>query len=147
MPALEYRLLDEEEEYPVLYHYVDIDKGEIAARFACNRFIKQGAVYEKTSCAVEPLTYVIYVNDAGEVPISPPEAPQGVGVKMELRKEKTIDPLCTLLETYHFQSNEDLLLYLQADYVVWLGEEWEKTAAVIDEDRKVYALYVQPGGV
>jgi len=146
MSALEYRLLDEEEEYPVLYNYADIDKGEIAARFACNRFIKLGAIYEKTSCAVEPLTYVIYVNEIGEVPVSPPEPPGPAGVKVELRKDPDIDPLSTLLEAFRFTANVDVLLYLQSDYIVWMGEEWEKTMVVIDEDRKVYAIYVKPGG-
>lgn len=61
MARLEYRLLDEAKGYPVLYVYEGISHGEVAARFICDRFVKEGAVYERTSCAIEPDGFVIYV--------------------------------------------------------------------------------------
>lgn len=66
MAKLEYRLLDETNNFPVLFYYADIDKAEIAARFACDNFIRDGVVYEKTSCAVELITYVIYLQKSSE---------------------------------------------------------------------------------
>ena len=66
MPKLEYRLLDEAGGYPVLYYYQEMDAAEIAARFICDKFIKDGVVYERTSCACETLTYVIYVQETGK---------------------------------------------------------------------------------
>ena len=64
VPRLEYRLLDEANGYPVVYYYEDLDATEISARFACDKFIKGSVIYEKTSCAIEPTVYIVYVQEA-----------------------------------------------------------------------------------
>lgn len=144
MARLEYRLLDEAADFPVLYSYDAIDSGEIAARFVCDKLIKDGAVYEKTSTAVEPLTYVIYVQTAGQAP-APAAAPpaDSRGVKLEIRQDWEGDSPGLLIEAREFTDAIDLILYLSSDYFYWLGDEWLKTQTVLDEDRRIYVYYAK----
>lgn len=145
MPRLEYRLLDEDGNYPVLYYYANIDYAEIAARFACDVFIKAGTVYERTSCAVELVCYVIYVQESGKNGLTT-EAGQTEGkpVIIELRQDGESPSPGLLITTFAFDGGTEPVLYLQADYHYWLGEEWLKTRTVVDEDRKVYVCYMKP---
>lgn len=143
MAQLEYRRLDEANDYPVLYTYAALAPAEIAARFACDRLIKGGLVYEKTSCASEPLTYVIYVKEAGRAEPGGDTPPVAAGARIELRQDSSGDAPGQLMHTLDFTDGWDLVLHLQCDYLFWLGEEWLKTSLVLDEDRKVYVFYVQ----
>lgn len=52
-----------------------------------------------------------------------------------------------LLFTYELKESKEVLLYLQSDFFIWSGKEWEKTSSEIDEDRKIYVLYAKPTGV
>lgn len=147
MARLEYRLLDEAADYPVLYAYDDIDSGEIAARFACDKFIKDGRVYEKTSAAIEPLIYVIYLQPAGESAASgAPEAAAGPGACIEIRQDWEGENPGQLIEARTFTDAIDIILHLSGDYLYWLGDEWLKTMAVLDEDRRTYVAYVKKTG-
>ncbi|MDT8902870.1 hypothetical protein [Anaeroselena agilis] len=143
MANLEYRLLDEAADFPVLYAYNGIDGGEIAARFLCDKFIKDGKVYERTSTASEPLTYVIYLREEG--PAAPAAAPDtdGNGVRVEIRQDGESEAPGLLIETRQFTDPVDVILCLGSDYFYWLGDEWRKTMTVLDEDRKVYSYYAQ----
>lgn len=145
MANLEYRLLDEAADYPVLYSYDAIDGGEIAARFLCDKFIKDGKVYERTSTASEPLTYVIYLREEG--PAAPAAAAQptaaGQGVRVEIRQDAASETPGLLIEARQFTAAVDVVLCLGSDYFYWLGDEWRKTLTVLDEDRKVYIFYAQ----
>lgn len=145
MARLEYRLFDEANGYPVLYSYPDIDPGEVAARFACDKFIKDGAVHEKTSCAIEPLTYIIYIRQAGSAGAAAVgEAnPAGGKVRIEFRQDgESLSP-GLIIQTLDFFDGMDVVLHLTADYFYWMGEEWLKTMTVLDEDRKVYVCYAK----
>jgi len=147
LARLEYRLLDAAKGFPVLYYYDPIDKAEIAARFACDYFVKNAVVYEKTSCAVEPTAYVIYVNIAAEETAIAGAGSTGSrysGIRLEFRqfKEGTAD--YPVVNTFEFMEYKDVLLYLLSDYQFWLGQEWQKTSTEIDEDRKVYVYYAKP---
>jgi hypothetical protein len=142
---LEYRLLDELEEYPVLYYYDFIKPEEIAARFACDFFIKEGIVYEKTSCAIELGVKVIYVKVAENEAVLPfnPCSRVGMGfIVLELREygETETYPLIQIVECPNLL---DLLLYLQSDFITAGGVEYEKSSAEIDEERHVYVLYLK----
>lgn len=146
MARLEYRLLDETKDYPVLYFYDNIDTGEVAARFACDKLIKDGLLYDRASCAVELSAYVIYVQQSGEAPSSGGEAhPAKGGVRIELRQGAGAPSPGLTIRTFDFTDRLDVLLHLQCDYHYWMGEEWLKTLAVLDEDRKVYVCYANPG--
>lgn len=143
MGFLEYRRLDEEQGYPVLYTYDGIGLLEIAARFACDRFIKDGIVYEKTSSAIEPVTSVIYVQEAGKADPGDKTPPALHGVRVELRQDWEGEPPGLLLQAFDFSDGAEVVLHLLCDYWFWLGEEWLRTLTVLDEDRKVYVYYAK----
>ncbi|MFT9849227.1 hypothetical protein [Aneurinibacillus sp. REN35] len=148
MARLEYRKLDEANGFPVLYYYDLIDKDEISLRFACDYFIKDGTVYEKTSCAIESSCYVIYVQIAEdervvEQPAAPPRR-RSLGIMMEVREFKEDTIHYPVVCTYTFKDDDDAILYLQSQFLYIYNREWEKTSTEIDEDRGVYVYYAQP---
>lgn len=143
MAQLEYRLLDRQQDYPVLFEYDKLDGCEVAARFACDRLIKGGTVYEKTSCAIEPLVHVIYVQQAGASEKTPPAPPPLRGVRIELRQDWEGETPGLLIQTFDYTDGLEVVLHLQCDYWFWLGEEWLRTMSVLDEDRRVYVCYVK----
>lgn len=149
MARLEYRLFDESRGFPLLYYYDFIDKDEISLRFACDYLVKDRIVYEKTSCAIEPRTYVVYVKVAEDEDAHANVTGTGLagywgGIRLELREyiEGTSD--YPVVHVYQFQDDDDALLHLQSDYLMRDGVEWAKTSAEVDEDRKVYVYYAQP---
>ncbi len=144
MANLEYRLLDEAADYPVLYSYDAIDGGEVAARFLCDKLIKDGQIYERTSTASEPLTYVIYLREEGPAaPAAAAPPPGGPGVRVEIRQDAASETPGLLIEARQFTDAVDVVLCLGSDYFYWLGDEWRKTMTVLDEDRQVYIFYAQ----
>lgn len=146
MARLEYRLLDEAKGYPLLFYYDPIDKDEISLRFACDYLVKGHVVYEKTSCAIEPGCYVIYVKRSTEeqaVDYTHTAARRWDSIQMELREFSAEAPVYPLVHTYYFKDDDDALLHLQSDYLTYQGREWEKTSAEVDEDRRLYIYYAQ----
>jgi hypothetical protein len=144
---LEYRLLDEVKGYPLLYYYENMEKGEVAARFACDYFIKDRVVYEKTFCAIEANIYVLYVLEDKETKVfeqgvAPGQASDGM--KLELRRFREDSAEHPLVHVFELTESQDALLHLLSDYLLWLGQEWRKTSVEIDEDRKVYVYYAEP---
>lgn len=144
MAKLEYRLLDEAGDYPVLFSYDAIDTGEIAARFVCDKFIKNGQVYAKTSAAIEPLTYIVYLEPAGpSESAGAPATTADTGVLFEIRQDWEGESPGLIIESRRFTDAIDIVLHLAGDYLYWLGDEWLKTMTVLDEDRQAYVLYVK----
>ena len=147
LPRLEYRLLDPERNYPVLYYYNGMDKEEITLRFACDYLVKDQHVYEKMSCALEIGTYVIYVRRAEDEQVLDSQlvfAPDWEGIRMEVRHFREGTAHYPVVHTFHFHSDEDALLHLQCDFLFIDGQEWQKTSAEVDENRRVYVIYAQP---
>lgn len=147
MARLEYRLLDEAKGYPVLFYYDPIDKDEVSLRFACDYLVKGHVVYEKTSCAIEPGTYVIYVKPSKEeqaVDYMHTAAARWNSIQVELREYRENTSLYPLIHTFSFKDDDDALLHLQSDYLLYNGREWQKTSAEVDEDRCLYVYYAQP---
>lgn len=144
MANLEYRLLDEPGEFPVLFSYDAIGGGEIAARFLCDKLIKNGQVYERTSTASEPLTYVIYLQEEGPAaPAAAAPPPADRGASVEIRQDAHSENPGLLIEARQFTDPVDIVLCLGSDYFYWLGDEWQKTMTVLDEDRKAYIFYAK----
>jgi hypothetical protein len=142
---LEYRLLDQFQGYPVLYYYDYIKPEETAARFACDYFVKEGIVYEKTSCAIEPGLNVIYVKIAADETVLSVNPCSSVGlgfIVLELREYREFE-IHPLIMTVECPNLIDILLYLQSDFITVSGVEWEKSSAEIDEERQVYVLYLK----
>ncbi|RNB70264.1 hypothetical protein [Brevibacillus panacihumi] len=146
MARLEYRLLDEAKGYPLLFYYDPIDKDEISLRFACDYLVKGHVVYEKTSCAIEPGCYVIYVKHSTEeqaVDYTHTAVRRWDSIQMELREFSAEATVYPLVHTYYFKDDDDALLHLQSDYLIHQGREWEKTSTEVDEDRHLYIYYAQ----
>ncbi|SDD97677.1 hypothetical protein SAMN02799630_04316 [Paenibacillus sp. UNCCL117] len=148
MARLEYRLYAESESmFPVLYEYDRIGRDEAALRFACDYFVKGGRVYEKTSCAVEAHTYVIYVKEASDertMPWRRPDADGPRGIYMELREYREGMADYRLVETLQFADTLDLMLHMQANYLYAEEREWERMSTEVDEDRETYVFYASP---
>ena len=146
MARLEYRLLQEEQGFPVLYQYERISRDEIALRFACDYFVKERIIYEKTSCAVETNAYVIYVKEAEEEQIvdNAPYSRYTRGIVLEVREYKEESMHYPVVRMHTCRDHEEVLLYMMSDYVYIEGQEWERTSAEIDEDRDVCVYYARP---
>ena len=145
MARLEYRLFDPEHEFPVLYFYENIPKYEVIMRFACDYFVKEMTVYEKTSCAIEADVHVIYVRVADDEHAGLNESLQsaGQGIVMEVREFNEEASRYPVMHVYHFTDGQDATLHLYSNFLYLNGEEWEKTSSEVDEDRKVYVIYAQ----
>jgi len=146
MERLEYRLFDKANGYPVLYSYENITEAEIAARFVCDYFLKDGVLYQKTACSTEPLMYVIYVKKDEDIISEHNDGLQydGQKIRVEIRQYTEEEDVYPLFFTYEMKEYQQAILYLQSDFFIWQEKEWQKTSAEIDEDRKVYVLYIQP---
>lgn len=149
MARLEYRLLDEKQDFPLQYYYDHIDGTEIATRFACDYLVKDGITYEKTSCAAEPPIYKIYIQEYPKQDWLDNHLPVKADnrLRVQLRQYVEDSAYFPLIHVFEMATNLELLLFLQSDYVYWLGQEWQKSSTEIDEDSKVYVYYaVQVSG-
>jgi len=147
MARMEYRLLDEARGYPVLFYYDNVNKDEVSLRFACDYLVKGHVVYEKTSCAIENGTYVIYVKRSTEeqaVDYAEAVSARWGSIQIEMREYQENARVYPLVHTFYFKDDDDALLHLQSDYLYVNGREWEKTSAEVDEDRQVYVYYAKP---
>ena len=109
--------------------------------------VKDQHVYEKMSCALEIGTYVIYVRRAEDEQVLDSQlvfAPDWEGIRMEVRHFREGTAHYPVVHTFHFHSDEDALLHLQCDFLFIDGQEWQKTSAEVDENRRVYVIYAQP---
>lgn len=149
MAKLEYRLYDEENSFPALFCFEYIPKEEIAVRFACDYFTKEGVVYEKISSATEPELSVIYVKPTqDEKPLSNnSHSSLNMGlVVLEVREFHDYSKHYPIIQSFKFNGLIDVLLYIQGDFVTLNGVEWAKSSVEVDEDRQVYVLYVKRPG-
>lgn len=139
--SLEYRLNKGTNSFEPLFHYEEIEIDQILARRECEFFVKEGIVYKQTSSAIEGNLHVIYVakHDQGEM--EKEEFNLNGTMKLEMRefRERTDFPL---LKTLEFERHIDILANLGSVYHYLDGHEWERDSAEIDEDRRVYVLYL-----
>ncbi|MCV9884340.1 hypothetical protein [Metabacillus halosaccharovorans] len=137
---LEYRLNDERNHYPAIYHYSFSDPYEIFCRRLCDFFIKEKKVYKRTSSSLEDEYYVIYVEEETDEYVFE-QAESYTHVSLEVRKynEYSVSPL---IFTYNLYSHEEALSLIGNDYLWIEEEEYEKISAEIDEDRSTYVLYM-----
>lgn len=149
MPRLEYRINDAAKDYPVLYYYATIDDVEVAMRFICDYFVKEGKTWLKTASAVEATQFVMYVeaveDDAAEAGnTTQPVLPGGIAVEVREYKEGAAD--YPLIHQFGFDTQVKALTYLLADTIMLFDQEWEKTSTEIDEDRQAYVYYCRKTG-
>ncbi len=139
---LEYRLLDEEKDYPLLYQYDDISAQELALRLSCGRFVKEGHAYEKTSAACEFIQYVIYLRPAELLLRTDWPEVRRCEPYFELRRLTEKKGEAPLLNSYALEDEKELQLILLCDYQFFLGEERLVEAIEMDEDRACYICYL-----
>ncbi|SFS33144.1 hypothetical protein [Marininema halotolerans] len=149
MIQLEYRLYDKIKSHPLLYTYENVDEEEVSARMVCDWFIKENQVFERMTVEMAPPRCIIYVRAAVEEEVINREVlthPEWQGMRLEVRQFKETAMIYPLIETIHFTRTSSLRLYIQSDYVFLQDQKWEKTSAEIDENRRVFVLYVRPVG-
>jgi hypothetical protein len=143
LSILEYRLNDEAKNYPSIYQYKDLNKNEVYCRRRCDYFIKEGKIYRKTSCLLEEDMIVIYVEEDPEEELFY-HAPVYKQITLEIRFYNEEDS--PLLYTYDLKSHEDAFDIIGNEFLQIGRNEYEVTAAEIDEDRSTYVLYVTETG-
>ncbi|MBB6443914.1 hypothetical protein [Bacillus benzoevorans] len=140
LSILEYRLNDETKNYPAIYQYMDLNKTEIYCRRRCDYFIKEGIIYRKTSSLMEDNRFVIYVEEDTEEELFY-HAPIYKQITLEIRFQHEEDS--PLLYTYDLNSHEEAFDFIGNEFLQIGRNEYEVTAAEIDEDRSTYVLYVK----
>lgn len=144
---LEYRLYDQESNFPVLYQYENMDSGEVSSRLLCDYFIKDGQVFEKVSTAVGPKEVILFVTEAEDEEVINEErvtCPDWEGIRLEIRHYKEGAVYYPVVKYLHFSSHGEVSLYLASDSFCVDGSEWRKTSTEIDENRKVFVIYGEP---
>lgn len=140
---LEYRLWLGGEIYRLLYFYESIDLPQIITRRECEFFVKEGVTYRQVSSALEHDTFVIYVE---EYERGRKEAEvESNSLRLEVREldAENKHPVIAALE---LSSHLDVMMYIGSSFTYFHRKEWLRDSAEIDEDRKVYVLYVTPTG-
>ncbi|WP_273123819.1 hypothetical protein [Bacillus weihaiensis] len=137
---LEYRMNDERNNYPAIYHYEFDEPNEIFCRRLCDYFVKGKKVFKQTSTSLEDEYYVIYLEeDTDEYVFDDAKVYSHVTLEVRDYHEYSVSPL---LYTYELFSHQEALTLIGNDYL-WIDEmEYEKISAEIDEDRSTYVLYV-----
>lgn len=146
MARLEYRLYDESQTYPVLVYYDFIGKDEVSLRFACDYWIKNKKVYERTANQLDGSKYIIYVREAIEEHVLEHAQDDSYwgGICVELREFREGTDQYPVVHRYELHDDDDALLLLQSDSLTLHGNVWARTSTEIDEDRKVYVYYAVP---
>lgn len=138
--TLEYRLQKGKNHFVPIFHYPAIDLEQILARRECEFFVKEGITYKQLSSSIEENVFVIYLEVYEEGPIEQDDIIQE-DIKLEIRELNVLKghPLIT---TEYMTNHIDVLSTIGSVYTYYHGTEWERDSAEIDEDRKVYVLYV-----
>ncbi|MCY8235042.1 hypothetical protein [Priestia endophytica] len=139
-PVLEYRLL-KGEEFEALYFYENIEIEQIIARRECEFFVKQGITYKQTSSALEGSLFIIYVEEYEKGEILNVDRASLDSLKLEIR-EYAPDQDHPILKVEYFQNHLDVFCVIGSVYTYIEDVEWERDSAEIDEDRRIYSLYV-----
>jgi hypothetical protein len=144
MARLEYRLLLDHEKYKLLYFYENIDLEQIITRRECEFFVKDGVTYKQLSSALEKEVFIIYVEKYCDG-IKEDEVDDN-RLLLEVREINANEnyPLITTLKLY---THLEVMSYIGSSFTYFHGKEWLRDSAEIDEDRKLYVLYVTPTGL
>jgi hypothetical protein len=142
--VLEYRLQKGNNQFVPIYHYPDIELEQILARRECEFFVKDGVTFRQLSSAIEDELFVIYV-ELYEDGLPEKEESSVQGISLEVR-ELNAAKNHPLIANEFVMNHLDVLSMIGSVYTYYHGQEWERDSAEIDEDRKVYVLYVTPTG-
>ena len=142
--TLEYRLQKGKNQFVPIFHYPAIDLEQILARRECEFFVKEGITYKQLSSSIEDNVFVIYLEVYEEGPIEKDDRIQE-DIRLEIRELNVLKghPLIT---TEYMTNHIEVLSIIGSVYTYYHGTEWERDSAEIDEDRKVYVLYITSTG-
>lgn len=146
MPTLTYKLIDKENTFPSIYQYDYIDKDELALRFSCEYFVKDEVVYHQIDTVMSKERAEIYVEiDLEEKPFKYANLKGSAwgGIKVEFRKYMENESEYPLLEIREYHDDDDAILQLLSTLFIINGKEYSKTSSEVDEDRKLYVIYVE----
>ncbi|MDR7002422.1 hypothetical protein [Neobacillus niacini] len=139
---LEYRLDDQDLNYPALWSYQDIPEAEAVARMTCDFFVKDGQTYAVTATAMDPDGMaVLYVKKENYLNEEIERRYSHIG--FELRE---LCPSGTkLIESKELWGHEEVMTILHSDFIYIHKDgrylEFSLDSREIDEDRKCYVYY------
>lgn len=143
--VLEYRLWKGNEEYSPLYYYDNIEIEQILARRECEFFVKNGVTYKQLSSSIEKNIYVIYLELVEEGPQDEEFTSVGNLITLEIREYNALRNH-PILDRLYLNNHIDVLSVIGSTYIYVKNKECERDSAELDEDRKMYVLYVSPTG-
>lgn len=146
MHYLQYVLDSTEKKYPSIAHYPRISKEEILLRFACDYWVKDHKVYEKTYTEIDGNSYTIYVNHDPEEQVVEKGIifePNWKGIRLEYRHYHPDWSIYPIIQQ-QCSSDQDVLLSLLTEIHMIDGSVWQKQSTEVDENRKKYVIYVIP---
>lgn len=144
MARLEYRLYIDEEHYTPLYYYESIDLEQIITRRECEFFVKDGVTYREISSAYEGNeVFVIYVETHNEGPKDVESGSEKLVLEVRMLNHVAGHPLIKKIEV---DTHLEVMGFIGSSFTYFEGKEWLRDSAEIDEDRKLYVLYVTPTG-
>ena len=141
---LEYRLFKGRDSFESLFHY-ETTLDQVLARRECEFFVKDGTTYKQTSSAIEGDMHLIYVEKHDEGEKEKEEFNLNGTLKLEMRQfySRKDHPV---IKTLELERHIEILSYIGSLYHYIDGLEWERDSAEIDEDRRVYVLYLKQTG-
>jgi len=146
LEQLEYRLLKDDEDFDILYHY-ELDDVEAAARKMSEFYVKDNTVFQTVSVAKEPLATAIYVKEfSSNTPFTDEKTYSGIN--LEIRKFNNIGD-SPLLKTIENTTHLEVLRHFQSDFIyIPMKEEkfleYKLVSTEIDEQRNTYVYYCEP---
>jgi hypothetical protein len=139
---LEYRLDDEFNNNPPLYHYQDISRVEATARMTCEYFVKDRETFVVRATSMDPDgTAVIYVKRETYSHDSTDTIYSHIGFEVR----ELVGTASIVVEKKDVWEHEEIVATLHSDfiYVHKNGKflEFSLDSREIDEDRKCYIFY------
>ncbi|RSK27168.1 hypothetical protein EJF36_09915 [Bacillus sp. HMF5848] len=143
---MEYRLNDEKQNYPAIYHYSSLDVMEITCRLSCEYFVKNKRVYKAVSTALEPNElHIIYVEEHKMVSYEDESTYGNIGFEIREIHSNNKAPVIKREQVF---SHADVVSYLHSDFIYIPNDiktetykEMQLDSLEIDEDRNCYVFY------
>jgi hypothetical protein len=134
------------QQYEEVFHYPSetISQDEIYARQLCEYFVKEGKQFKLMSNEMEGETEILLIKEDGAADTFRDEATySGSEIHIEFRKYQRLGDM-SLLSSLKVDTHWDVIRFLLKDLVEIPGAGMRvRDSAEMDEDRKVYVIYVK----
>jgi len=147
MPKLLVRQWIEGSSLVIVNEYRNIPIEEILLRFSCDYWVKGQRVFQMAGRAMEGDTAIIDVEEDVDEKVNQPGlvfAPTWEGVRIEVRHYMEDVEEYPLIDRMQFADPRQAMAIFWSDRILLQDRRWVKTSTEVDENRKVYVLYVQP---